>query len=179
MGLLESAQQTQQQPEQNTPQAQPAQQSKPEQGQQEMYERLASMALQYVYSEKGAAMVQEGLHLEHADIVQNAANIVSKILMRLIISVRTQGGAIPAKMMIQIGMETSVAVLEIAEADQSLPNAGPGQLDAVFMKAIDITGKELPKGMLGEQERQEVRATLEQVVQMQQPTQPNQQGMPQ
>jgi len=37
----------------------------------------------------------------------------------------------------------------------------------------------LPKGMLGEQERQEVRATLEQVVQMQQPTQPNQQGMPQ
>lgn len=161
MGLLDQAQPQQPatQQQDNPPQS--------KDGQQSIYERIASMALNYVYSEQGANMVLEGLRLEHGDIVKNAGNIVAKILMRLIITARTSGGAIPPKVMLQVGMETAIAVLEIAESDGELPNAKPGTVDAVFYAAVTITGRELPDDILSAQERQEVSQTLKEVQQMQ------------
>jgi hypothetical protein len=171
MPLLERKQpQSPSQPEQQLPE----QNTNP---QQEIYERIAEMALGYVYSEAGADMVLEGLRLEQGDIVKNAGNIVAKILMRLIITARTSGGAIPPKVMLQVGMETALAVLKIAEADQELPNAEAGMVDAVFYAAVTITGRELPEDMLSAQERQEVSQTLAEIQQMQGGAQ--QQGSPQ
>jgi hypothetical protein len=174
MGLIYKARQQQPQAPQNPQQqTQPPQQAPPQEGQQpqidqqEIYERIAEMALGYVNSEAGADMVMEGLRLEHGDIIKNAGNIVAKILMRLIITARTSGGAIPPKVMIQVGMETTIAVLQIVEADQELPNAEAGMVDAVFYAAVTITGKELPDDMLSAQERQEVSQTLAEVQQMQ------------
>ena len=92
MGLLNQAQQSSpQEQQQQSPQQPP--QDQPQNNQQEMYERLASTVLGYVYSEQGAQMVLEGLHMKEADIIQNAGNVTAKIIMRLIISVRSSGGA--------------------------------------------------------------------------------------
>ena len=82
-------------------------------------------------------------------------------------------------MMLQIGMELSIAVLEIAEEDGSLPNAEAGTVDAVFNAAITMVGNELPKDLLSSQERQEVQATLAELQGMQRPAQQNQQPQPQ
>jgi len=200
MGLLDKAQQPsaqqqqQQPPQQGQPQGQqqrpPQQANQPQQGgqsqqggkdQQEVYERIATMALDYVYSDQGSQMVLDGLRMKNGDMVKNAGNVVAKIITRLIIAARTAGGSIPPKVMLQVGMETALAVLELAEVDSELPNAEGGMLDAVFYAAVTIVGNELPEDMLSTQERQEIRQTLEQVAgmsqsQQQQPQQPPQQG---
>ena len=197
MGLLDKAQQPnaqqqqQQPPQQGRPQEQqqrpPQQANQPQQGgqsqqggkdQQEVYERIATMALDYVYSDQGSQMVLDGLRMKNGDMVKNAGNVVAKIITRLIIAARTAGGSIPPKVMLQVGMETALAVLELAEVDSELPNAEGGMLDAVFYAAVTIVGNELPEDMLSTQERQEIRQTLEQVAGMSQGQQP-QQGRPQ
>jgi hypothetical protein len=78
-------------------------------------------------------------------------------------------------MMLQIGMETTIAVMEIAEEDGELPNAEPGMIDAVFFAAITIAGKELPDDILSPHERQEVGQVLAEVQQMQGAQQSSQQ----
>lgn len=168
MGLLDKAQVQPPQNPSSLQQTSPSQnQQQPANNQQDIYERVAEMALGYVYSEAGAEMVLDGLRLEQGEIVKNAGNIVAKILMRLIITARTSGGAITPKVMLQVGMETAIAVLEVAEADQELPNAEPGLVDAVFYAAVTIAGRELPDDMLSPQERQEVSQTLSEVQSMQ------------
>jgi hypothetical protein len=83
--------------------------------------------------------------------------------MRLIISARTAGGSIPAKVMIQVGMEVSLAVLQIADADQATPEVDKKALDKVFYVAVDQVGTQLPQGILSPQERQEVQQTLQNI----------------
>lgn len=134
---------------------------------QAMYERLVNTALEFVYSDAGTDMVLEGLQLGGAEFVQNAGNVIAKVLMRLIISVRTSGSAIPPKMMLQAGMELSAVILDMAEQHEQLPNAEDGMLDSIFFAAVTITGRELPEDILTEQERQEISQTLQQVQQMQ------------
>lgn len=181
----QQAQYPQQNANQQTPNQQPQSgQPKQEMDPQERYERVATMALNYVYSEQGVQMVSEGLRAGGGDITQNAGNVVAQILMRLIVSVRTSGGSIPPKIMLQVGMEITLAVMEIAEADGELPNMEGDGLDKAFYVAVDTVGKTLPKNVLSDQERSEVVQTLQSVQQMQasgqnQPQSPQNQQLPQ
>ncbi|WP_271270481.1 hypothetical protein [Aliamphritea hakodatensis] len=163
-GLLNQARQPQPGVSGGQPPVQESQGRQPDD--QAMYERLVNTALEFIYSDVGTDMVLEGLQLSGADFVQNAGNVIAKVLMRLIISVRTSGSAIPAKMMLQAGMELSAVVLDMAEQHDQLPNTEDGMLDNIFFAAITITGRELPEDILTAQERQEIGQTLQEVQQM-------------
>lgn len=170
MGLLDKAQPTPQQaPDQQSLAQQEGQKSQPgkQLDHQEIYDRIATMAINYVSSEQGLQMVSEGLKQGDGDIIKNAGNIVAQILMRLIIAARTAGGSIPPKVMMQVGMEVSLAVMQIADADQSTPQVDKRSLDNVFYVAVDQVGSQLPQGVLSAQERQEVQQTLQQIQQNQ------------
>ena len=170
MGLLDTAQPTQQlAPGQQMAPQQEGQKGQPEKqlDQQEIYDRIATMAINYVSSEQGLQMVSEGLKQGDGDITKNAGNIVAQILMRLIIAARTAGGSIPPKVMMQVGMEVSLAVMQIADADQSTAPVDKRSLDNVFYVAVDQVGAQLPDGVLSAQERQEVQQTLKQIQQNQ------------
>lgn len=116
----------------------------------------------------------------NAGVEQNIGNVVAKLVTRVIISAKTAGKTLPAKMLFQIGMEITAAVAEMAEA-LGLTDDVRGIAKPAFFAALTITGREMPEDLMSQQERQEFRAIIEQVRQLdgQQPQQTQQMEQPQ
>lgn len=167
-GLLQ-----QEQPQQ-APQ-QPHQGGNEQQNGQQIYKKIVEMALGFAYSEQGTEMIRQGLQLEGAKFVQNAGNVMAKIMMRLMISSSTAGKKLPPKMLFQAGMEIASAITEMGQA-MGVTDGAKGVAKEVFYAGLTITGRELPDEILTPEEKQQFVQLINQVKQMDDQGQAQQQG---
>jgi hypothetical protein len=163
-GLL----QQQPQPEQQPPERGPEQQS-PEQDRQRMseaYQRIVSMALDFLYSEPGVQSVMDALKMPGTP-PENIGTVVARMIQRMWISAADQGKQIPPPIIMNAAVELTQAVTDMAVESGVVPKE---QANAAakegFYAAMTKAGQETPNDILTPQERQAFQQMLQQINQM-------------
>jgi hypothetical protein len=153
--------------EQMQPQAQPQEQAQPDQsGEQGKYEKLVTMMLEFLYSEQGVQAVKQGLQMPGSPS-QNIGTIVGRLIQKAWMDVKEQGATLNPMMIVQATMELSQAVTEMASESGMISDDQQKQVGKEgFYTAMEIAGRDTPKELFAEGEREQFAQILQLIDQL-------------
>jgi len=174
MALLNQPTQQAPQPQEGAPTQEGQQPS--QQSQQQVYTKLVTMMLEYLYSEQGVDMVMQGAQMPGKPF-QNVGIMVARLLQRLFITAKTQNKQIPPKIMYQAGMELTQAIIDmVLESGRIQQQEAQKVAEDGFLFAVTTLGKETSTDIFTAAEREEFRKMIQAAKAMkergQQPAQP-------
>lgn len=173
-GLLQAA--PAQQPEASQP-AQP--QGNPQQEQQKprqaFYQRLITMALQFLYSDQGVQAVKQGLQMPGTP-PENIGVIVGRLTQKMIMDVKEQGKQLPPLMVIKATLELAQAVTDMALEAGLVPKEQANETaKQAFYEAMTTAGQGTQK-VMQQDERQQYQSVIQTLDQADQAAQQKRQG---
>lgn len=164
-GLLQQQQQPPQPAQQQSAQEQP-QQGDDRERMNQAYQRIVSMALDFLYSDPGVQSTMDAMQMPGTP-PENIGTVVARLIQRMWISASGQGKQIPPPIIMQAAIELSQAVTDMAVEAGVVPKE---QANAAakegFYAAMTKAGQETPNDILTPQERQAFQQMLQQVSQM-------------
>ena len=145
----------------------------PQQGQQnaprgqEMYTKLVTMLLEFLYSDQGVQAVKQGLQM--GDPVESIGTISARLIQKTWTDAKGQGKSLPAMMVIQANMEVVEAITDMAIEAGLVPQEGANQMAKMaFYESMTILGEDTPPDLVLPEEREQFGMLLDQITQMDQ-----------